>query len=54
MSNEIRHCQITIDLDIWHPHKRQVDDEIDDLIGQLKEKKLLHHAGNVKLNMTWE
>lgn len=46
--NKIFHYVLTIDCDIWEPHKAQSIKEIDELLHKLKTRALLGSCGNVK------
>lgn len=47
--NEIHHKVITITYDIWEPFDKQSQEDLDNLISLIKEKKVLSHCGNVRL-----
>jgi hypothetical protein len=46
--NGLKERTITITYWVWEPNEQVVRKEEDELGQQLKEKKLLHHAGYVK------
>ncbi len=49
--NEIYHRKYLIEFDTWEPQRLLVDGEFDDLASNIKTKRLLPHAGNVKLTL---
>ena len=54
MSIEVKHWTVTLDFDVWYPHKSTSIKELDELIGKLKRKELLHSCGNVKATIREE
>ena len=49
--NEIKHVTLTVDFDIWQPKEKKALKDIDELVQQIKEGKLLGACGNVKTTM---
>lgn len=47
--NEIYRRTYTLEFDLWEPQRKLVDAEFDDLASMVKTKKLLAHAGGVRL-----
>ncbi len=46
--NKILHYQLTIDLDVWEPKKKETIAQLDEFMLKLKKGELLGSAGNVK------
>lgn len=49
--NIVTHRKLIIEFDVWEPMTREVDTEVDDLLGRLKTKRVLAHAGNVRAQL---
>jgi hypothetical protein len=47
--NDIYHKRYVLEFDVWDPMKKITESELDALMSDVKTKKLLHHAGNVKI-----
>jgi hypothetical protein len=52
--NEINKHTIIITFDSWMPFSKELQREIDDLLGAIRGRRLLGHAGNVKTLMSQE
>ncbi len=52
--NEIYHRRYLIEFDSWEPQRLLVDEEFDHLLSDIKTKKILPHAGNVKITLVAE
>ena len=52
--NDIYHKRYILEFDVWDPQKKLAQDELDQMMFDLKNKHLLPHAGNVKLTPTAE
>jgi hypothetical protein len=50
--NLIHKLTYTLELHVWEPQAKAVERELDDLAHSIKEKKILHHAGYVRLIQT--
>lgn len=49
--NNITHVTVTIDFDVWQPFQKDVQRELDALLGMLRAKDLLAHAGDVRTHI---
>lgn len=47
--NDIYHRKYVLEFDIWDPQKQLAQNELDQIMFDLKNKILMPHAGNVKL-----
>lgn len=46
--NNIKRVKITIQGDMWQAFEKDSQKELDELLGKLRGKQLLHHYGNVR------
>ena len=50
--NIIRHRKYEIEFDVWEPHQRVCDAEMDAVVKHMKEQ--LGHTGNLKITLVSE